>query len=229
MASAAISFRKPHLKLLARAKCGTTMLERQYSTRSSVSPPRGSGVLDRLRVETAAVHHDLEQTLNIVGRLCEPEPRMNLVAAYFRFHLVMENALRPFLEDVAALEFSARCRSSRLSVDLLALGCVPPSHDSAIFCVQARAEAMGAFYVVEGSSLGGRTILKELKRRRVSLEGLSFLDAYGMVTGSLWQSFLNILDRETGHAQSEIENAVCGALKAFSFAKEILREGNVSC
>jgi heme oxygenase len=80
------------------------------------------------------------------------------------------------------------------------------------------AEALGALYVLEGSSLGGRVILKELKRRDVSLAGLGFLDPYGADTSRRWQSFLAILEREITSCEQKAD-AVKGALDTFAFAR----------
>jgi heme oxygenase len=89
--------------------------------------------------------------------------------------------------------------------------------------IHTRAEALGAFYVLEGSSLGGRVILKELKSRGASLTGLGFLDPYGPDTGQRWRSFLVILERELNSCEQKAD-AVKGALNTFAFANACLRE-----
>jgi heme oxygenase (biliverdin-IX-beta and delta-forming) len=89
--------------------------------------------------------------------------------------------------------------------------------------IHTRAEALGALYVLEGSSLGGRVILKELKRRGASLAGLGFLDPYGADTGKRWRSFLIILERELTSCEQKAD-AVKGALNTFAFANACLRK-----
>jgi heme oxygenase len=89
--------------------------------------------------------------------------------------------------------------------------------------IRTRAEALGAFYVLEGSSLGGRVILKELKSRGASLTGLGFLDPYGPDTGQRWRSFLVILERELNSCEQKAD-AVKGAMNTFAFANACLRK-----
>jgi heme oxygenase len=85
------------------------------------------------------------------------------------------------------------------------------------------AEALGAFYVIEGSSLGGKTILKALRSQGAPTDELDFLDPYGSESGARWRSFLNVLERETGHDQSTTDACVSGAIKGFAFAAMCLR------
>lgn len=45
--------------------------------------------------------------------------------------------------------------------------------------ISNRAEALGFLYVIEGSTLGGRLILRELAAGGAEITGLSFLDPFG--------------------------------------------------
>src|SRR5271169_1645380 len=121
-------------------------------------------ILTLLRRETSAIHQELDQGLDIIGRLHEADTRVEMVNAYYRFHLGTEKATAPFLESIAEMCFSARRRSALLAEDLRQLGCCLPAQDGKLVAVNSRAEALGAFYVVEGSSLGGKMISRQLKR-----------------------------------------------------------------
>jgi heme oxygenase len=62
-----------------------------------------------------------------------------------------------------------------------------------------RAEALGALYVLEGSTLGGRMIKKMLlKHDTVKLHEaqLQFFHGYGDHTGSMWTSFVDVLNKQ---------------------------------
>ena len=180
--------------------------------------------IDLLRAQTAMQHHLLESGLRIEDRLSAADSRAALIAGYFAFHLETETALSPHLWNMPDLAFPSRVQARRtLSKTgyprrgtLLSNRVFPP--------IGTKAEALGAFYVLEGSTLGGRKILKTLRSRGGSTDDLHFLDPYGKDAGSHWRTFLRVLERETAHDQSAMNSCVSGAMKAFAFATTCLRE-----
>lgn len=76
--------------------------------------------------------------------------------------------------------------------------------------------ALGILYVVEGSSLGGRFILKNIETIKGLDEGkgVLYFTGYGNKTGSHWKSFLNALTeyQEENNCEDEI---IKGAIYAF--------------
>jgi heme oxygenase (biliverdin-IX-beta and delta-forming) len=177
--------------------------------------------IDRLRQDTRVAHGELDETLHLVDRLSSMQQRPGVLAGYHRLHHAAEAAIAPFLGAIADLDFAARRRRQMIAEGIGILGQELLPDPAARFDLSTPAEAFGALYVLEGSSLGGRVILKELKRGSVSLAGLGFLDPYGFNTGPRWRSFLAILEREvqSGEQQSD---AVTGALNTFAFAKSCL-------
>jgi heme oxygenase len=184
-----------------------------------------SSTLDGLRAATSSVHRRLDQTLGLVDRLQHLESRAALLGRYYAFHKGAEIALAPFLSPISDLDFAARCRSPLIALDLQDLDQPAPPDAAPGFDVGTRAEAFGAFYVLEGSSLGGRSILKSLVRRRAPLTGLGLLDPYGARTAARWLGFLAILERETD-SKGAMAQAVSGALKTFAFAELCLSKGD---
>jgi heme oxygenase len=176
------------------------------------------GAIVRLRQETGAAHRELDATLDLVDRLSAGDKRVGLLAGYHRLHWQTEAKVALSLCGIVDLDFSARRRSPLIAEGIRTLGHEAVADNTAGLGVLSRAEAFGAFYVLEGSSLGGRVILKELKRRDVSPAGLGFLDPYGADTSRRWQSFLAILEREVKSDQQK-SDAVKGALATFAFAK----------
>jgi heme oxygenase (biliverdin-IX-beta and delta-forming) len=177
--------------------------------------------IDRLRQGMRAAHGELDETLHLIDRLSSMQQRAAVLAGYHRLHHAAEAAIAPFLGAIADLDFAARRRCQMIAEGIGIHSREPLPDLAARFDVSTPAEAFGALYVLEGSSLGGRVILKELKRRGVSLAGLGFLDPYGFNTGPRWRAFLAILDREvqSGEQQSD---AITGALNTFAFAKSCL-------
>ena len=144
-----------------------------------------------------------------------------LVAGYFAFYRETEAALKPHLADTPDLAFSSRLHSrqtrSQTALSEHKMLLVNPLFP----VIETKAEALGVFYVLEGSTLGGRTILKALRSQGVSTDDLYFLDPYGKESGARWRAFLSVLEREVGHDQ--IDECVSGAMKGFVFAAMCLR------
>jgi heme oxygenase len=187
-----------------------------------MTEPRST--IDLLRAQTAAHHLGLESGLRIQDRLSRRETRGPLIAGYFAFHRETEAALSPHLKDMSDLAFASRVHSRRT----LSNGGLPRrrtcSGNPVFPAIGTKAEALGAFYVLEGSTLGGKKILKALRSEGVSTDDLHFLDPYGKHAAAHWRIFLSVLERETGHNQSTMNACVSGAIKAFAFATTCLRE-----
>jgi heme oxygenase (biliverdin-IX-beta and delta-forming) len=192
-------------------------------TQQFVEVPVAERAIDRLRDETRVAHSRLDETLGLLDRLNSLDQRGRLLAGYHWLHRETEAKIAPFLGEISDLDFPARRRSSLLAQDLAVLG-HPARLDHPIrLDIHTSGAAFGALYVLEGSTLGGRVILKELKLRGASLVGLGFLDPYGNRTGDRWRSFLAILEREIKSSDQKAE-AVTGALNTFAFAEGCLRK-----
>jgi heme oxygenase (biliverdin-IX-beta and delta-forming) len=176
-----------------------------------------------LRASTATHHQGLENDPQIQKRLSEAGTRGPLVAGYLAFYQETELALMQHLADTPDLAFFSRFHSRQIpgEAELSRRGTFLAS---LVFpAIGTMAEALGAFFVVEGSSLGGKTILMALRSQGVSKDDLDFLDPYGSESGVRWRTFLNVLERETGHDQSATDACVSGAIKGFAFAAMCLR------
>lgn len=176
----------------------------------------------RLRDATRDEHQRLEDTLDIFGRIARPDGRRRLVERFYGLHAGAEQALSPLLEAVKDLDFSGRSRLPFLTADVRALGGDPARLP--ICAVEPPAgvgEALGVFYVLEGSTLGGHVIRKQLEARGDNDRGLSFLDPYRDQGGARWRAFLRVLERETATAASRAA-AVKGARAGFAMTRDWL-------
>jgi heme oxygenase len=180
---------------------------------------RRAPALDRLRFATGVAHRRLEDRLDAVRRLTDPRLRPALIERYAAFHLPADAALRPHLADVPGLDMAGRSRAGFFdqaysTVDL------PEFPQPA-----SRPEALGLLYVLEGSTLGGRMILRMLAAHGVTDPALAFLDPYGARTGAQWRAFLAVLEREGGRDAGRIEDAARGAVRGFDHAEAVLCGG----
>lgn len=169
-----------------------------------------SPTLDHLRSTTRDLHDGLEARLDVFARAADPARRREMVARFLAFYRPAEAALARLLSHEPDLEFEARRKTPALERDLKTLNTAPPA-DAPIRPPAGRCEALGFLYVLEGSTLGGRVIDKQLRLRGLSSEGLSFFQGYGEATGARWKAFCAVLERADDKAA-----AARGARSAFT-------------
>jgi heme oxygenase (biliverdin-IX-beta and delta-forming) len=169
-------------------------------------------------------HHALEDGLQIQERLSEVATRGPLIAGYSALHRETEAALRPHLWDMPDLAFSSRVRSRQIPSKIELLWNGKLLVNPVLPAIGTKAEALGALYVVEGSTLGGRKILQALRSQGLPTDGLHFLDPYGKDAGAKWRLFLRVLERETALSETTMNECVLGAIKAFALAATCLRD-----
>jgi heme oxygenase len=117
-------------------------------------------------------------------------------------------------------EFLApRRRKHLLAADLAALGVTQCTIAALPRCpltgLHEEMHALGSLYVMEGSSLGGRSIRRNVERCLGAdvLGSTSYFLGYGALTGARWQSFLARLDQAPATNKFSIAD---GALATFS-------------
>ena len=175
-------------------------------------------VLNCLRRVTGPMHERLEQRFDAVSELSDPSRREATIARYATFYSSAHQHLGTALGDVEGLQLSERdlaWRSLRFPAEALDES-IPFPRSADHF------EALGALYVVDGSALGGRLILNELRKRGGDETGLAFLDPYGKAGGSLWRSLLAVLEREGARGEAELEAICHGAVQGFAHAERVL-------
>lgn len=169
-----------------------------------------SPVLDHLRAATRDLHDGLEARLDVFSRVADPAQRREMVGRFLAFYRPAETALAGVLGHEPGLDFETRRKVPALERDLATLKAAP-SADAPLSPPVGRSEALGFLYVLEGSTLGGRVIDKQLRARGLSAEGLSFFQGYGDQTGPRWKAFCTVLERADDPAA-----AARGARSAFA-------------
>lgn len=167
-------------------------------------------ILDHLRLATRDLHQTLEARLDVFARIADPARRREMVSRFLAFYRPAEAALAGMLGDEPDLEFEARRKVPALERDAATLKAAAPA-DAPLAAPSGRSEALGFLYVLEGSTLGGRVIDKQLRVRGLSPEGLSFFQGYGEATGARWKAFCAVLERADDKAA-----AARGARSAFA-------------
>lgn len=167
-----------------------------------------------LRQATRERHERLERRLDAAAQLADPQRRPRFLARYAALHLPAEAALAPFLADMPDLAFEARSRARRPGSGARPMEAGFPQPGT-------EAEALGMLYVLEGSLLGGRVILRAVAEAGGDTDQLGFLAPYGEETGRQWRSFLQVLERSL-QEEAQVEQACLGAQRAFDHAERVL-------
>jgi heme oxygenase (biliverdin-IX-beta and delta-forming) len=154
-----------------------------------------------LRSATWSSHQHLEKRLDVKTRFTN--------AAAYRAHLekmwgfcgAIERRLGHQVFGQTLADYESRRKVPLLTRDLVALGasidsvtCLPLCED--VPDCPAPACAFGCLYVLEGATLGGRTLLP-LVESRLGLSadsGAAFLASYGEQVGFMWRAFGASLD-----------------------------------
>ena len=156
--------------------------------------------LNSLRTATAASHTALE-ALPISESILKPD----VTDLEYAHYLILmrdvvsdaEQNIFPILTSIIP-DIESRNKTQHIKADLAALGAIteeaekPLSESITDITVPF---ALGILYVIEGSSLGGRVILKNINTvlGHDAESGAAYFSGYGGQTGSRWKSFLEIL------------------------------------
>lgn len=172
-----------------------------------------------LRAATAEAHQSMEDAMDLLGPGVDAGRMRKVLQRFFGFHVVWEVAVGAW--PALAGEIAARSRLAQLRADLTALGLsgaeieALPRCEAAAGLAQTEAAALGSFYVLEGSTLGGKVITKALAARDWLPEGgFAYFDPYGARTGEMWRGFREWLAAHpAGHDQEEVAQ---GARRTFA-------------
>ncbi len=166
--------------------------------------------LERLKAETGPAHERIEREIRLPERLSSREAYRGLLRRFYGFHNVWEPEAQRSLADPSF--FDRRRKTHLLVRDLRALGMEDAAIEKLPLChpvplMPTRAAALGSMYVVEGSTLGGAVISKEIERA-LGLgvqSGCAYFRSYGADVGRMWTSFRAHL---LAHASSRDENEI---------------------
>lgn len=188
-------------------------------------------ILERLKTETRPHHDRIEEvgfsTQIMSGQLTLNEYKM-LVINNYRMHKLVEGMLEqmPEVKNLEGLEFESRKKTALLAKDLEDLGLNPADFSTEGISIDLSDfhTAMGTYYVLEGSTLGGSVIARKLATNpNLASEGLTdfnFYGCYGDMVGPRWKAFQQVLVDVATDAAAE-DKMVAGAAAAFDAMTEM--------
>ncbi|MFJ7313010.1 biliverdin-producing heme oxygenase [Pseudomonas sp. NPDC098747] len=190
----------------------------QAKAREVCVPP----VLQDLRAGTAELHIALEKRLPFFSDTLDAQAFERLMQAYYGFYLPLESALQSSGSVPDDFDLTPRLKTHTLRGDLLALGLASEVLETLPVCdqlpvIDSAAASLGVLYVLEGATLGGQILRREISVR-LGLEaanGAAFLYVYGAATGRHWRDFIEYLGNRPMDAD-ECQAVVIAAQSTFS-------------
>lgn len=155
---------------------------------------------DQLKQNTLFYHQQLEKL--IVGKIKNMNSvkgYISLLGHFYSFFGGIEESITtcmvaPYLDD-----YDVRRKSQNLANDIICCGgTLPPiAAKTDLPPINNAEEALGALYVMEGSTLGGQIISKMISRQLNILDEkcLSYFVGYGSQTETMWMRFKQSINK----------------------------------
>ena len=173
-------------------------------------------IANLLRTHTSDKHNELESLMFVNeimnGSLSIPDFKKLLTVNYI-IHHKLEKKLADMLDaDIfEKLQMPTRFKLTALEKDLDYWAVDPlflPDLDFELFVLQKNiAEVLGALYVLEGATLGGNVIKKQILKNHNFVhhkDGLNYYGVYGDELGSKWKTFVEVLNESITEADYEL-------------------------
>lgn len=173
--------------------------------------------MQRLKRQTQPYHEALEQKMDWQEIASSGQAYRRLLQQFYGFYLPLEARLEQLPWSSLSFDFEARRKIPLLTLDLQFLGDTSASLSGLPRCddlpqVDNFAQAWGCLYVIEGSTLGGKIILRTLRQplKLSETAGGSFFGSYGPEVGPMWSAFSQTVNAYTA-AQSDCESVLIAA------------------
>ncbi len=178
---------------------------------------QGGAALAHLRAATRPAHDRLEGALGLLDDRLDLDAYTRVLGRIYGFWREWEPHVAALLRDETFLD--PRRRLHLLAADLAAVGCSAQAVAALPRCPPSAlgdaVEAFGSLYVIEGSTLGGRVIERNVARC-LGLDagaGCSYFAGYRAETGAMWRAFLLRLDATPPDDAKRIAVGACATFE----------------
>lgn len=166
-----------------------------------------------LKTNTAELHKKLEQigfVDKIFNKSLTLEEYKKLILANYIFHLPLEENLKKISENT---NWNIQWKIPFLEKDRVALGNFAIPEIENTFIPKDLYEALGCLYVLEGATLGGRVIKRQLETLPVQMH---YYGCYGEDNTTHWKNFMQLLSTHVD-TESKAAIALSAAKQTFEF------------
>jgi len=153
----------------------------------------------QLKQDTKTAHQSLEKIIvHQLRQIRDQSDYVRFLNLFYGFYSPMEKMLDHWVSDKLIPDYSGSRKSADILNDIAQMS---PGDKTQSICtnlpdIHTTASAIGAFYVLEGSNLGGKIIAAMLEKNAgIPKSGVRFFLGYGDQTMPRWAVFLNALDQ----------------------------------
>lgn len=154
-------------------------------------------IAERLKTETKTEHQQLEKAvLPYIKNSTNPAGYAQLLSIFYGYFKPLETLVEPYGKTLLP-DYPLRRKAEYLALDLQWAGVdvntLPLCQNLPV--IESAEDAMGALYVMEGSTLGGK-IISQMLMKNMQLttdENVRFFSGYKEQTGPMWHAFLTHL------------------------------------
>ncbi|SIQ73769.1 Heme oxygenase [Chryseobacterium sp. RU37D] len=177
-------------------------------------------VSEYLKKNTAEYHSAAEKLFNsekIFNKTFTLEDYKKIIRSNYLMLLHSENKIFSTLAQkyTEKLQLNTRKKLPLIEKDLESLHLTNRKADQELEFNNEN-EALGAMYVIEGSTLGGNVIAKQLyKTEGFDEVAFNFFRCYQENTGTMWEKFKEVLD--TDIKEENYDEVLFGAKKLYTF------------
>ena len=162
---------------------------------------------------TSSLHQELESLLiPEMQAIRSADDYARILQWFYGFVFPLEISIEQKIKPDILPDIAERKKSHLILQDLVALGSsitdIPINND--LPDIQHQEQAIGAMYVLEGSTLGGKVIANMLTKNAAGFKNsIHYFTAYGKETGSKWRIFLDLMNQyqSTKQVETIIETA----------------------
>ncbi len=184
-------------------------------------------ISNRLREESKEAHILLEkQVVKVLKKIRSDQDYLKMLEKFYTYFSQVEKAIAPFLTTEILPDYGERRNSTYIGNDIRELnGTIPNSVQITLPDINDIYQAFGALYVMEGSIMGGRTIVQILEKHNVT-KGISFFSGYGDDTMKMWSVFTETINKLPRN-EADGDSIVQAARETFSNFGRLFEESNV--
>jgi heme oxygenase len=197
------------------------------STEEPIGSSEVATLRGRVRSETAAWHDRVDAVVAGPNAFESRDAYVDLLGRLYELHATFESRLVDSSLDETwgrlGIDVAAHRRAPLCATDLERLGAKPAAKSITSTKFATPGHALGCLYVLEGSSLGGRTVAR-LVRARIGDVPTSFFTGQGRAKPPPWTSVVKAMARFDSEG-GDGDTVVAGACETFaSFAAHLDRD-----
>ena len=190
-------------------------------TASPASPTMGSSILRRLKQETKQDHADLERHVDLLSRVHTVHHYRTLLEVFYGVYRPFEVEIARSMSEIATWlpDVKTRMRTPSLILDLHVLGNELPEALplAAIPALLSLPACLGCMYVLEGSTLGGQVVSREVHKHLsyTPQNGCSFFASHQESIYGMWRTFCEAFELYAAKHPQSYHDVILSARATF--------------